>query len=125
MYVTNAHDVTHYRLLIDLTDDKVQLHRALQNKHQKDEAVRIWCMNFRRGRDSCARMASKWLEVAEETKMRPGYHAYALKTAARWEKKQTQFITTYDTARREGVDSELLDHTRVRGFSADAVSVLT
>ena len=54
-----------------------------------------------------------WLAAAEVTGLCRGKRAYAYRLVDFWDRKRAEAVQEYDDARREGVDSEQLDHTRV------------
>ena len=90
-----------------------QWQRARAEKVRCDEAVSRLCAEFRFTRDGYAWYSQQWLSAAEVVGECRGKRAYAYERAEMWVSKRDQIVAAYDDARREGVDSEQLDHTRV------------
>ncbi|TFK81362.1 hypothetical protein K466DRAFT_502252 [Polyporus arcularius HHB13444] len=87
--------------------------RAKADKHRADEFVSRTCAEFRFTRDGFGYMSERWKQAAKTEGMAKGKVAYAHKKAAMWSRKREQAVERYDASRREGVDSEKLDHTLV------------
>ncbi len=58
-------------------------------------------------------LGEKWDQAAKTEGMAKRKAAYAHKKATTWRRKREQAIDRYEASRREGVDSEKLDHTLV------------
>ena len=88
-----------------------QLARA--DKARIDEAVSRLCAEFRFSRDGYAWFAELWRIAATMVGDCRGKRAYAYERHQMWLKKQADITEAYEGARRKGVPSEQLDHSRV------------
>ncbi len=105
-------------MMVDSSDgglhavDIVQWFRAKAAKDRADEAVNKLCAEFRRTCMGYGAYADVWRTAAIWCK--GGERAYAHKTAAMWVQMKKACEVEYDTAQKDGIAGELLDHTRVR-----------
>lgn len=94
--------------------DRAQWFRAWQEKLRYDEAVNIWCADFRatiRGYDHMARL---WLAAASRDGVPPGERAYAHQHHTLFTRMRDECQVQYDKARAPGVAADTLDQTMVR-----------
>ncbi|KAI0352177.1 hypothetical protein OH77DRAFT_1460988 [Trametes cingulata] len=96
----------------DSAVEMVQWFRARAAKDRADEAVNKICAEFRRTSIGYAAYADLWRQAAQASGRPIGEQAYALKTAAMWERMRIQCDEQYDGSRRPGVDASQLDQTR-------------
>ncbi|KAI0348920.1 hypothetical protein OH77DRAFT_357638 [Trametes cingulata] len=94
------------------TVQMVQWFRARAAKDRADEAVNKICAEFRRTSIGYAAYADLWRQAAQTSGRPAGEKAYALKTAAMWERMRNQCDEHYDGSRRAGIDAGQLDQTR-------------
>ncbi|KAI0360939.1 hypothetical protein OH77DRAFT_1393310 [Trametes cingulata] len=91
----------------------VQWFRAKAAKDRADEAVNKICAEFRRTSVGYGAYAALWRQAAETNGRPSGERAYALKTAAMWDRMQRLCDEHYNSSRRPAVDPLQLDQTRV------------